>query len=398
MELNDYFKEIKDISFILFKVKEDKAIKLHLIAPVGKKNSLSWTLVIGGRFYARLNPWEGTLFYEFMYQVKERGNPILTKEILLDINKIISKKVSELYKEVLIDTISERFSLMTDEINRYINSSRLKGEFTYIYPYTYSIRYKRPSTMKLSLDSFSKGEIHELLNHFENNKVFKVVYPNSFLDNINFEEYLSYKNCFYNVLDTNGVILNPKNLIRLHQAGLDEIIIPMNSNNSVKEYNMTGNNIKDLVLIIKQAIKAGLKVTVNTLITESNQEYYKLVKSLHEVGVKSFMVSFTNDLENRDIILKQAYYYTNINGLDLSIETKGVIKETQLKRIKINPGYKENYVSYYYATDSFSLFLDLDKKYPVGNLSTMSLAECYMLKRAKQFRKENLKRWKYEKK
>lgn len=392
MELKEYFETLNEVSFALFRIKDDKSIKLHLITPVNKKNSLSWTLVIEGRFYVRLNPWEGVLMYEFFYQIKGRGTPILTKDVLLDINKEIAPKVNELFVDEDINTITERFSLITDEISRYINHSRLKKEFKYIYPYIYSLRYKRPSTIRLTKDTFSKGEIHELLNHFSNNKVLIVYYPSTFLDNIKFEEVLSYKNGFYNVLDTEGKLLNPKTLPSLKKAGLDEVIIPLNSNSSVIEYNMSGLNVKDIIVSIKSAIKVGLKVTIYTTITNENKEYNKLIKSLQEIGCKSFKVAFNMDVEDKDIIFKQAYYYANINGLDLSLDTKGVIKESQLKRIFINPSYKEKYVTYYYATDSFSLYLEDTKKTAVGNLSTMTLEECYKLKRAKAFRKEALKR------
>lgn len=398
MELKEYFQGLKDVSYCQFRIKEDKGIKLHLIAPVGKQYSLSWTLILEGRFYVRLNPEEGLLFYEFITELKKKGTPALTKNMLVEIGREIAIKITPFYPEIITDTLAERFSILTDEIVRFILGQKLKGKFKYLYPYTFSIRYKRPYGMRLTIDNFSKGEMHELLNHLENNRLISICYPQKFLDNLKFEDYLAYKNCFYNILETKGIGLNQKLLAKLKQSGLDEVVIPLYSIHPLEEYEISKNNVKDILSSIKASLKANLKVTVKTHITRENTDYLKLVQALHEYGVRSFKVSFDSDVDDKDIIVKRAYFYTNMNGLDLSLDTRGIIPESQLKRILLNPSYKEQYVSWYYIRDDFSLYLDEEMKYPVGNLSTMPLEECYSLKMAKEMRKETLKRKKYEKK
>lgn len=162
-------------------------------------------------------------------------------------------------------------------------------------------------------------------------------------------ELIEYSKWFITRLNTNGVLLTQELCNKLYEASLDSVQITFYSSNEEEHNQLVGaNNFQQTVRGIKNAIKAGLPVSINTPLCTINKNYVETLKYLHNLGIKyvtcsGLIVTGNATKENSKQtqlseeelynILKQACNYTNEKLMEISFTSPGWIKEERLKEL-----------------------------------------------------------------
>ena len=393
MEIKDYLEKMEEVNTTFYTPKKDLRMKLQLIAPLKRKESFDFILILGGSYFTKIKCIEGIYINEFMKVLNKGLYPIQDKKntsyILDEAIRNISKLIPNTSSEVIIEVINRCF----DEIRRYMNGEILTKVFKRWPEYLFSYSYHRPTKVCVMADNkiSTIQEMHEVLSSLEYQKVSTIVYPSILSEDNNAASYLSDKKCFYNILDSDGK-MPLAGLLRLKEAGLDEIRIPMNSLDASIELKMSSLNTKDILSLIKLSMQAGLKISLKTRITKDNIAYLDFMKLMHQKGIRSFQIEMDNELKDKDILLKQIYYYANMYSLELKLLSKGILKEKDISKMNIIPVYREYMVSSYYTYGDFSLYADKNLKNRLGSLSMDKIENVFTSSIAKKLRKKSLKR------
>lgn len=160
-------------------------------------------------------------------------------------------------------------------------------------------------------------------------------------------ELIDYSRWFVTRLNTNGIKLTEEFCKKLYDCSLDSVQITFYSKNEDIHNQLVGaKQYENTVAGIKNALKAGLSVSINTPLCKLNGDYVDTLKFLHELGVtyvtcsglittgnaltdKSFDLQLTNE-EIKDILGK-AVDYCFSNGMEISFTSPGWIEEEFFK-------------------------------------------------------------------
>lgn len=164
-------------------------------------------------------------------------------------------------------------------------------------------------------------------------------------------ELVDYSRWFVTRLNTNGVLLSKDLCKKLYEASLDSVQITLYSNDAKIHNELVGaNNFEKTVEGIKNAIEAGLNVSINTPLCSINKNYIDTIKFAKELGLtyvtcsglivtgnakkeKSKNTQLSEDeLYN---ILKEAKKYTDENLMEINFTSPGWINEDKLRELKI---------------------------------------------------------------
>lgn len=164
-------------------------------------------------------------------------------------------------------------------------------------------------------------------------------------------ELVKYSKWFVTRVNTNGVLLTENLCEKLYKASLDSIQITLYSNNPEIHNNLVGaDNFDKTVQGIKNAIKAGLNVSINTPLCKLNSNYVDTLKFIKELGIKyvscsSIILSgnakkeesINMQLNKNDLydILKKSVKYCNDNLIEINFTSPGWLDNDKFKELNI---------------------------------------------------------------
>ena len=165
-------------------------------------------------------------------------------------------------------------------------------------------------------------------------------------------ELVEYANWFVTRLNTNGVLLTKKLCKELYEASLDSVQITLYSNNKEIHNKLVGaDNFDKTIQGIKNAIDAGLNVSINTPLCSLNKDYVSTLKFAKELGIiyasSSGLIVTGNakkeasketQLTKIEITksLIEACEYAEKHEMELSFTSPGWIDEEILKELKLD--------------------------------------------------------------
>lgn len=159
---------------------------------------------------------------------------------------------------------------------------------------------------------------------------------------------------FVTRLNTNGILLTPELCAKLVQAELDSVQITFYSQDKAVHNQLVGgsdSHYDKTVSGIKNAIAAGLNMSVNTPLCSLNQDYVKTLQFLHELGVQYVTCSglivtgnATKDASKETQLtkdelcklLKDATEYCYANGMEINFTSPGWIEAEVLKEMGLD--------------------------------------------------------------
>ena len=163
---------------------------------------------------------------------------------------------------------------------------------------------------------------------------------------------IDYSKWFVTRLNTNGVLLSEKLCNQLYEASLDSVQITLYSYLPDIHNELVGaNNFDKTVEGIKNAVKAGLNVSINTPLCSKNFDYASTLKFISELGVKyvscSGLIPTGNATKSDSIvtkleeavllsILESAVKICEEEHIQISFTSPGWIREESLRKIGLS--------------------------------------------------------------
>ena len=165
-------------------------------------------------------------------------------------------------------------------------------------------------------------------------------------------ELIDYSKWFVTRLNTNGVLLTEELCKKLYNASLDSVQVTLYSDNPKKHNELVGaDNFDATVAGIKNAIKAGLNVSINTPLCSKNKDYASTLKFAKELGItyatSSGLIvtgnaktkkSVATQLSEEEItkVMEKACKFAEKNEMELNFTSPGWINEEKLKELKLD--------------------------------------------------------------
>lgn len=355
-------------------------IKLHLATPFKKNPKSSFSLIINGLAFFKTKGINGFVLYEFIKQL--RDYQIHNQDAINTIANKVATNLIDLFKDEVTDNIKSLVFLIFDEIKRIVNNEKPKGLFSVVYPINYSMHYRRVFGIKvIHNDTFDNlKKVYDDFDLMQKNGIIALEYDKEFINNHKFIDILSLKNSFYQIIKIENYNLTNKNLEAYKKAGLDLIILDIDK--------LDKNNLptKALINFIKLVINANIAIQATIKVEYNNIDYLKIIEVIHDLGVKSFDILISDEIENKSSVFKRLYFYLNIYHLEISLGTENIINEKELKKMNLDATYNERYVAWYYYENG-NYYLDKELKNNVGNIN-MRLEECFNSDLAKLARRK----------
>jgi radical SAM protein with 4Fe4S-binding SPASM domain len=152
-------------------------------------------------------------------------------------------------------------------------------------------------------------------------------------------------------LNTNGVNLTPELVEQLKTAGLDSVQVTLYSHDENIHNALVGSNYHaDTVQGIRNAVEAGLDISINTPLCKKNADYEKTLAFIHSLGVRFVTVSGLICIgmaginhEEYDLgadallgIVKTAKEFCNAHEMEMDFTSPGLIKAEKLESLNMN--------------------------------------------------------------
>jgi len=152
-------------------------------------------------------------------------------------------------------------------------------------------------------------------------------------------------------LNTNGVNLTPELVQKLKTAGLDSVQVTLYSHNEGIHNALVGSDHhRDTVQGIRNAVAAGLDISINTPLCKKNADYGKTLEFIHSLGVRFVTVSGLictgmaginhqeYDLSSEELfeIVKAAKNFCNTHAMEIDFTSPGLIDAESLERLGMN--------------------------------------------------------------
>lgn len=154
---------------------------------------------------------------------------------------------------------------------------------------------------------------------------------------------------FVTRLNTNGRLLTPELCRRLYEASLDSVQVTLYSHDPAIHNALVGaEGFDDTVTGIKNAVAAGLSVSVNTPLCSLNEDYAATVRFVHELGVRYVTCSglipsgSAEGAESRATrlteeqltdVLRRAVTAAEELGMEMDFTSPGWLKEETLRSL-----------------------------------------------------------------
>lgn len=164
-------------------------------------------------------------------------------------------------------------------------------------------------------------------------------------------ELIDYAKWFITRLNTNGIKLTKEYCEGLKKASLDSLQITFYSSDEAIHNQLVGApKYAQTVAGIKNALEAGLSVSINTPLCTLNRNYLDTLKFLHDLGViyvtcsglittgnAATKVSENLQLTNQEIreILQECVQYCFHNGMEISFTSPGWVDEAFCRNLGI---------------------------------------------------------------
>lgn len=366
-----------------FNSKGPGAVRLHLVPPRVRlfgKNAPG-LIFVNGNDIVPVRKSHMILLANFFDELNEHdGNPITDDDMKRIISRTI-KRTSKIYYRTKGKTMANDLKHLIEDFCRLAYGQPLESKFDVISIGEYAKYMQGPHRMDLMVSSMidSLGRWHcnnrclhcyaagqkyseckelpteawkKILDKMFDARVTQITFtggePTLRKD---LPELIKYARYFITRVNTNGIMLTKYYCKKLVDAELDSIQITLYSWNEETHNYLVGNNSwKYTVEGIKNAVEAGLSVSVNTPICFLNSDYEKTLEFIHSLGVRyvscSSIITTGNALNimsevtqlSGDAlakILAKATKYADEAEMEIAFTSPGWVEDDILKSLKL---------------------------------------------------------------
>jgi len=376
------YKELKSgVKHCTFNPNGPGVVRIHLIPP--KFNifkSSGYIVILNGYYLLPLGYSWAIMLSKFMGEVnKFEGKPISDS----DYKQIFSNTVNKTYKiySVNKEALKDDLAFMLDVIFKVARGESADAEIERMSIRQYSKNMLAPHRMDLMISAMNDADgkwqcnqkclfcyasgqklskSKELSTQEWKNAIDKL--KKAGVPMITFTggeptmrydlcELVDYSKWFVTRLNTNGVLLSYDLCANLAKASLDSVQITLYSSDENVHNELVGSqHFSDTVQGIKNAVNAGLDVSINTPLCKKNSDYLSTLKFVKDLGVKFVTVSglictgtaeinhAEYDLSSDELyeIVKSAKEFCNQNEMEIDFTSPGLIKKELLEGLNMN--------------------------------------------------------------
>jgi MoaA/NifB/PqqE/SkfB family radical SAM enzyme len=369
-------KEWKGVVHTTWNPKGPGVIRIHMIPPKFKAfKFVPSTVILNGQDVLPINESWAVLLTEFVRGVNEFGDGQMDEESLNDILSGTFHRVRQVYPNVSDEILKEDLKTIVGAFDDVAKGQVPAMEIGTMSLSEYAPFMTAPHRMDLMVSAMAKdghwacnqrclhcyaagqkyAETEELstedwkkiIDRCKKAKIPQLTFtggePTLRKDLL---ELIAYSRWFVTRLNTNGILLTKELVNKLVEAELDSVQVTLYSHEEAIHNELVGSNhFKDTIQGIKNALEAGLNLSVNTPLCSINKDYVEMLKFLHELGVKyvtcSGLIVTGNatsegskqtQLSNDEIyeILKAAKEYTDTHDMEIDFTSPGWIDQEKL--------------------------------------------------------------------
>jgi len=152
-------------------------------------------------------------------------------------------------------------------------------------------------------------------------------------------------------LNTNGVQLSSQLVGKLKTAGLDSLQVTLYSHDAAIHNALVGSeHFHNTIQGIKNAVSAGLDISINTPLCRKNADYEKTLEFIFSLGVRFVTISGLictgmaglnhneYDLSQEELcaIIKAAKAFCNAHEMEIDFTSPGLIPKEELEKLGMN--------------------------------------------------------------
>lgn len=380
MKLKDYLLECNEIYHTTLDPNGPGCVRIHLIPPKKAKPGIPWVAVLNGYSVLPLHTSWAVLLKEFILELnKTSGDSLNDGEIKVLVNNTanaVRNVFHKTEKKYIIDDLKE----LVETLVAVASNKEPSSEIGYVTFKNYAKYMSAPHRMDLMISSmekngcwncnlkclhcYAKGEKLSNVNELSTEEWFKIIdkCKEARIPSLTFTggeptirrdlvELVDYAKWFVTRLNTNGILLTKELCQRLYSASLDSVQVTLYSyDENIHNALVGANHFNETINGIKNALEAGLDVSINTPICSANSEYLKTVEFAHKLGVKYFSCSGLIPAGNATLndskitaltksqmseVVKKAYNYTLKKNLELSFTTPGFMFKKDLEEMNM---------------------------------------------------------------
>ena len=164
-------------------------------------------------------------------------------------------------------------------------------------------------------------------------------------------ELVEHAKWFVTRVNTNGVLLTPELARELRGASLDSLQVTLYSaDEGTHNALVNATHFADTVAGIRNAVEAGLDVSVNTPLCRKNADYLSTLQLIYDLGVRFVTVSglictgtasathgdFDLSTDELSAIVRGAKEFCNAHGMEIDFTSPGLIPEATLTELGMN--------------------------------------------------------------
>lgn len=370
---------MQGVAHTTFNPYDPGVVRIHMIPPKFdiRKNTPS-IIILNGMDIIPINLSWAILFNIFITEVNRYDGREITDE---DLNKIISRTISKahrVYPKTKTSKLKEDLSRIVDSLCAIAYGKEVQEDIGYMSIGEYAPFMTAPHRIDLMVSAMTKngtwhcnqkclhcyaaGQPQAEVQELSTDEWKRIIYNcrKVGIPQITFTggeptmrddlvELVNYSQWFVTRLNTNGVNLTSKLCNQLYEASLDSVQITLYSSVPEEHNTLVGaNNFDKTVQGIKNALKAGLNVSINTPLCKNNSDYVKTLTFLDELGIKYVSCSglivtgnacseeskSTQLTENELVnILKSATDFCADKHIEISFTSPGWVAESKLTEL-----------------------------------------------------------------
>lgn len=357
------------------------AMRIHLIPP-----KFSWfkivpsVVILNGQDVLPINESWSILLTELIKQINRYEQKAVTQEDMDCIMQDTFHNVRKVYSNVDDDQLRNDINVIIDVLDDIARGRKPDYDIGLFSLADYSPNMTAPHRMDLMVSAMTKegnwhcnqrclhcyaagqdfAETRELTTRQWKTVIDKC--RNSSIPQLTFTggeptmredivELIAYSRWFVTRLNTNGVLLTKELAKKLYDAELDSVQVTLYSHRPEVHNALVGaDNFNKTIEGIKNALEAGINLSVNTPLCSANTDYDDMLKFLHEMGVEyvtcSGLIVTGNatssgsretQLSNDEIyeVVKKASRYAFFNDMEMDFTSPGWIEPEKLSELGI---------------------------------------------------------------
>ena len=387
MNIKEKMYEKKNLNHVIhatFNPNGPGSIRLHLVpTKFSLFKSIPNIVVLNGRDYIPLNTAWSILLSIFIEEISKYQGLEIPDDTLKLIVNVTVERMREIYgKKVGREDIKDDLWEMIDTFTAIAKNENVKLDFGDLSIASFYKELNAPHRVDLMISSMEKDGkwncnqqcIHcyaagqklanqKELSTEEFKKVIHILQDN-YVSQITFTggeptlrsdlvELVKEASWFVTRLNTNGILLTEKLCNELFEASLDSVQVTLYSHDKKVHNELVGSdNFDKTIEGIKNAVKAGLNVSINTPLCSLNKDYVELLKFAKSLGItyatSSGLIVTGNATKTKSKstrlsetqlckILKEAQKFAKDNDMELDFTSPGWISEEKLRKMKLTP-------------------------------------------------------------